>query len=362
MEKENFKRLFHGAIIRKCQCSFETTALSHFQETTNKIQNEIQEEEQKDDKDEKKLTELNDRLEDLQFKEKRRMLGIIKFVSHLFRIGLLNYKIIVNCIVILIRNAEEEKSELMAEYAIEFMKNVGPYMVLRREDTSKLDGYVTYLDKFKPTVSNQVKFMIMDLADLRDNKWIDKRDLPKNMDEIDMYINKLAEKSRRDIIEQQQKNNANKPSIDKKDRLNAARLAASTSASAFKKDTSLLKIDQQRLGSTKNWEIANVNTNTPSANNKYLGIIIPQQSTDARQNSNDVRESAAHKENKSAIAPTPMIDSRSTSTTPPPTDPSSSRSQNNTPTVAPETEFNKGAFKTGFKERLQSFVDGTNVD
>uniref|UniRef100_A0AC34FLS9 MIF4G domain-containing protein n=1 Tax=Panagrolaimus sp. ES5 TaxID=591445 RepID=A0AC34FLS9_9BILA len=301
-----FKRLFHGAIIRKCQSSFETTALSQFQETANKIQNEIKEEEQKEDKDEKKLTELNDRLEDLQVKEKRRMLGTIKFISHLFRIGLLNYKIIENCIVILIRNAEQDSSELMAEYAVDLMKHVGPYIVQRKEDTSKLDGYVTYLDKFKPTVSNRVKFMIIDLAELRDKKWMKKGDGPKTKDEV----------------------------------------------------------DQQRLGSTKKWgnANANVNTNTPSGNNKPAPRVIARQSNDARQNSNDVRKSGIHKENKPAVAPTPKIDSRSASTTPPPTDPSSSRSQNNTPTVTPETEFNKGAFKTGFKERLQSFLDGTNVD
>uniref|UniRef100_A0A914Z0Q1 MIF4G domain-containing protein n=1 Tax=Panagrolaimus superbus TaxID=310955 RepID=A0A914Z0Q1_9BILA len=248
------------------------------------------------------------------------MLSTIKFMSHLFRIELLNYKIIENCIVILIRNAEQSGSELMTEYAVELMKHGGPFIVERKEDTSKLDGYVTYLDKLKSSVSNRVKFMIMDLTDLRDKKWVDKRVGPKTKDEVDMYIQKKLEQNKREqiVIEQDRKRSkddkkaranaaaadqhrkrsnfidkqrqtyVSRLSVDKKDRLNAAAAAAasaSASGSALK-NTSLLKIDKLRLGSTKKWGNPNTNTtsSTPSQNDKSASRVMARQSADARYN------------------------------------------------------------------------------
>lgn len=175
----------------------------------------------------------------------------------MFRIGLLNYKIIENCIVILIRNAEQSGSELMTEFAVDLMKHVGPYIVTRNEDTTKLDGYVTYLDKFKGTVSNRVKFMIVDLMELRDKKWVKKGDGPKTKEEVKMDVLKEEEQNKRDrdVYEQSsadqnrkrsnvidKKNYTGRPSVDKKDRVNAAVVASSTSVSSLKKDTSLLKV------------------------------------------------------------------------------------------------------------------------
>uniref|UniRef100_A0A914QLN8 MIF4G domain-containing protein n=1 Tax=Panagrolaimus davidi TaxID=227884 RepID=A0A914QLN8_9BILA len=79
MEGTASKRRFHGAIIRKCQSSFETTALSQFQTTINEIEKELKEEEEKkDEKDEKKVADLVDRLADMKVKEKRRMVGTIR--------------------------------------------------------------------------------------------------------------------------------------------------------------------------------------------------------------------------------------------------------------------------------------------
>lgn len=81
MEQKNFKRHFHSAIIRKCQSSFENTALSQYQETIDKLKQDLKEEEEKEDKNEKRIADLNDQLIDLNAKEKRRMLGTIKYVS-----------------------------------------------------------------------------------------------------------------------------------------------------------------------------------------------------------------------------------------------------------------------------------------
>uniref|UniRef100_A0A914Y4V3 Uncharacterized protein n=1 Tax=Panagrolaimus superbus TaxID=310955 RepID=A0A914Y4V3_9BILA len=93
-------------------------------------------------------------------------------MSHLYRVGLLNYNIIQNSVIILIRNAKESESELMIEYAVTLMKHVGPFIVQRKEDINKFNGYVTYLQKFKEAASDQIKFSIDELTEFRDRKWI----------------------------------------------------------------------------------------------------------------------------------------------------------------------------------------------
>uniref|UniRef100_A0A914PXU8 MIF4G domain-containing protein n=1 Tax=Panagrolaimus davidi TaxID=227884 RepID=A0A914PXU8_9BILA len=99
-----------------------------------------------------------------------------RFISFLYQNKLLNFKIIENCIVILIRNAEnsDNESELMLEYAIILMKTVGPLLIQRKEEATKLGGYISYIENHKRMVSNRIKFMIIDLMEARDKKWSDK--------------------------------------------------------------------------------------------------------------------------------------------------------------------------------------------
>ena len=73
MEKEKFERRFYGAIIRKCQTSFETTSNSAFQDSVTKLEEQIKEE-----TDEKKIADLNERIDELKAREKRRMMGTIR--------------------------------------------------------------------------------------------------------------------------------------------------------------------------------------------------------------------------------------------------------------------------------------------
>uniref|UniRef100_A0A914PKL0 MIF4G domain-containing protein n=1 Tax=Panagrolaimus davidi TaxID=227884 RepID=A0A914PKL0_9BILA len=145
-EKENSELYFYRTINRNAQKSFEAIAYN-------------------DDK------KNGDR--------KLLMIGILKFISHLYRVKLLNYKIIENCIVLLIRNAEDYdyEKDLMVEYSITFMETVGPLLIQRKEDKLNLrhlGGYVTYLERMKGIVSNRIKFMIIDLVEARDKKWSDK--------------------------------------------------------------------------------------------------------------------------------------------------------------------------------------------
>uniref|UniRef100_A0A914QK33 MIF4G domain-containing protein n=1 Tax=Panagrolaimus davidi TaxID=227884 RepID=A0A914QK33_9BILA len=174
VEKKNegaeVKHIFSRAIIQKCQSSFEGRALLDHQKPIAEIQKQFEEEK----RNETELAVLNEN-------EKQRMIGIIKFISHLYRVKLLNYKIIENCIVILIRNAEnsDNERELMLEYAIVFIETVGTILLQRKEDKLNLLSlgvYITFLERMKGIVPNRIKFMIDNLIKLRDQKWIEVED------------------------------------------------------------------------------------------------------------------------------------------------------------------------------------------
>uniref|UniRef100_A0AC35GHA9 MI domain-containing protein n=1 Tax=Panagrolaimus sp. PS1159 TaxID=55785 RepID=A0AC35GHA9_9BILA len=194
-----------------------------------------------------------------------------------------------------------------------------------------------------------------------------------NKRDRDVYEQTAIDQSRKrsNVINKQAY--TSRSSIDnKKDRSHAATAAQNAPVSSLKKDTSLLNQQPTRLASTKkSWNTvqgsnANANPNSavappPASNKGGNQRVIPRQSADARHNTNDARKSNVQRDNKPSVAPTPKIDSRSASTTPPLNNPSSNRSQNNTPTVASEDQFNKAEFKAGFKERLQSHLDN-NAD
>uniref|UniRef100_A0AC34F1B8 Uncharacterized protein n=1 Tax=Panagrolaimus sp. ES5 TaxID=591445 RepID=A0AC34F1B8_9BILA len=61
----------------------------------------------------------------------------------------------------------------MIEFAVFFAGIVGPQVAEKnvQDQISIINRYITYLEKCKPFLSSRIKFCIMKLADLRDNKW-----------------------------------------------------------------------------------------------------------------------------------------------------------------------------------------------
>uniref|UniRef100_A0A914CEK5 MIF4G domain-containing protein n=1 Tax=Acrobeloides nanus TaxID=290746 RepID=A0A914CEK5_9BILA len=74
---QNSTRPFRQAMIKKCQVAFER-ATNNSTEAIESTKKEIDEEAMKEEKDKKKLKELQERLEELQGKEKRLMFGTIR--------------------------------------------------------------------------------------------------------------------------------------------------------------------------------------------------------------------------------------------------------------------------------------------
>lgn len=105
--KSDNSKEFYQAVVRKCQTIFEGTTDTPAKSMMKKVEEQLKTEE-----DAKKKVLLKEELEDWKGKEKRYMLGTIKFISHLFRIKFLNWKVINFCIIRLIKTAEESVSVL----------------------------------------------------------------------------------------------------------------------------------------------------------------------------------------------------------------------------------------------------------
>uniref|UniRef100_A0A914P948 MIF4G domain-containing protein n=1 Tax=Panagrolaimus davidi TaxID=227884 RepID=A0A914P948_9BILA len=156
------KSVFCGAIIGKCQSSFEGPLLLNQQKLVDYIQKQFEEEK----RNKTKLAVLNEN-------EKQRIIGTIKFISHLYRVRLLGYKIIEYCVLTLIRNAEnpDNEKELMVEYVIVLIETVGPTLFQRKEDKFILNGSLSYL--FKDIDSTRIKSLIDDLIKYREQNRIE---------------------------------------------------------------------------------------------------------------------------------------------------------------------------------------------
>lgn len=53
------------------------------------------------------------------------------------------------------------------------------------EEEEAVDKIIYHLSSLKSNLSNRVRFMIMDLEDLKKNNWLDKKEqVPKTMEEV----------------------------------------------------------------------------------------------------------------------------------------------------------------------------------
>uniref|UniRef100_A0A914XZ35 MIF4G domain-containing protein n=1 Tax=Panagrolaimus superbus TaxID=310955 RepID=A0A914XZ35_9BILA len=106
-----------------------------------------------------------------RMKEKRDMIGLLRFVAHLYRVQLINYKILENCLVVFIRSYEESKNETLLESAVLLLIISGP-LVDNGDERIRIDSYSQYCERYKPNVCKRIKFKIDDLLQLRQHNWV----------------------------------------------------------------------------------------------------------------------------------------------------------------------------------------------
>lgn len=104
----------------------------------------------------------------LQSAQKRRMLGNIRFIGELYKKGLVIELIIYACIEHLIKNPSEEEIEVLCN----LMQTVGGDLDAGPRGRAFLNAKFLQIETLtSTTLTARIRFMLLDLKDLRKNKW-----------------------------------------------------------------------------------------------------------------------------------------------------------------------------------------------
>ncbi|QSL65468.1 hypothetical protein MERGE_002779 [Pneumocystis wakefieldiae] len=132
---------------------------------------------------------------------KRRGLGLIKFIGELFKLNMLTERIMHECIKKLLANVVDPDEEEI-ESLCKLLATIGKDLESTEKGHVHMNVYIERMDKIVKTsnLSNRIKFMVMDILDLRKNGWKSKNadKGPKTIAEIHEDIAK--EKADADAI------------------------------------------------------------------------------------------------------------------------------------------------------------------
>jgi translation initiation factor 4G len=97
--------------------------------------------------------------------------GNIRFIGELFKLGMLGTNIMHFCIKKLLDGDINNPIEEDIEQLCKLLENVG--LKLDVESAKRwMDDYFERLKKISKNLSNRYRFMVEDLIDLRNNKWV----------------------------------------------------------------------------------------------------------------------------------------------------------------------------------------------
>lgn len=137
--------------------------------------------------DEQKKRELKELGDEKLFKAKRRSLGNIRFIGELFKLGMLTEGIMNNCIDRLLKQENDEEN---LECLCRLLSTIGKE-VDKQSNAALMKNYFERLEKItkkndNKKVSARIRFMILDVIDLRRNAWVPRRkdNNPRRIEEI----------------------------------------------------------------------------------------------------------------------------------------------------------------------------------
>jgi hypothetical protein len=167
------------AIIDKCQHQFEQPFRLTDQERFDEEGNPVP-----DDELQAKTMQL-----------KAKLRANIKFLGHLFISGMVNEKVVNFVLFTLLygRDAEKQKKRKPEEYELEMfcdlLKKVVKHLTPKTL-TEYIPGYMNSLDNLIPKVSNRIRFLLMDMKELANSNWVEKRrgtTMPKGPVKLDEF-------------------------------------------------------------------------------------------------------------------------------------------------------------------------------
>ncbi|GAA6007557.1 uncharacterized protein JCM10292_003925 [Rhodotorula paludigena] len=134
-------------------------------------------------------------------KAKRRGLGLVRFIGELYRLSMLTERIMHECIKKLLANTENPEEEDI-ESLCRLLTTVGKGLD-NPKAKQHMDVYFSRMNTIanNPKVSSRMRFMILDVVDLRSARWASKQAAagPKTISEIHADAQKAAEDSARRV-------------------------------------------------------------------------------------------------------------------------------------------------------------------
>lgn len=118
---------------------------------------------------------------------KRRGLGLVQFIGELFKLGMLTERIMHECVRKLL-DFKDEPDEAEIESLSKLLRTIGGNLDSTEKGHAFMNAYferITNLTQV-PDLPSRLKFMLMDIVDLRKKQWAEKEGLkgPKTLDEI----------------------------------------------------------------------------------------------------------------------------------------------------------------------------------
>jgi translation initiation factor 4G len=169
---------FRAMLLTRCQKEFETDYAQGI--NIEKMLKEVDE-----CTDEVKKRELKELTDEKITKAKRRSLGNIRFIGELFKLKMLTEEIMNDCIERLLKQENDEEN---LECLCRLLTTIGKE-VDKPSNVNKMKGYFEKLERIvkkKDTVCSRIRFMIMDVIDLRRNNWVPRHqdNNPRRIEEI----------------------------------------------------------------------------------------------------------------------------------------------------------------------------------
>lgn len=193
--KDTKTAVFKKELLNKCQTEFNTHVANEnaIREKLMPLYTELNESD-----DSNRKLELTMQLEEEERKLRRRSVGTVRFIGELYRQNMLLTSIMEWCVQVLLNIRTEEKLECLCK----LLTTVGQKMEHKTHDEEYDKKYYRDLtphfqtmqaiasDKKQSKISSRVRFMLMDVIELRKNKWVPRRSdsNPKKMGQIQKEV------------------------------------------------------------------------------------------------------------------------------------------------------------------------------
>ncbi|KAL3861767.1 hypothetical protein ACJMK2_007788 [Sinanodonta woodiana] len=176
---------FRAMLVTRCQHEFKKANSS--EKEFNSKRKDIER-----DTTEEQKQQMKEELEAEETKAKRRYLGNIRFIGELFKLKMLTENIMHDCVFKLLPSKDEENLECLCR----LLKTIGKELETDKAKP-RMDQYFAVMQKIvnEKKLSSRVRFMLQDVIELRQGKWVPRRDdnNPKTIDQIHREVAQEAQ-------------------------------------------------------------------------------------------------------------------------------------------------------------------------